>query len=717
MSDVDPTEGGPGGRDRIQEIVDSVLEAMGDKGDASITTRTYSDEPILRTGADFRRERESRDASRPNDAPSKRTPTQADGTPPRTGEAQVRRSRSSQEYEEIIRRSYERSTARAERAWRPATIGTSSLPETLRELRALEHELPHSGRRQEAELFVHQARLAEDYADDASFSAIYVCQQLPTYRALGNRELRGYFAWRAEWRRGVASTIPYAYARLLAAELVNGVGCGRRRDEKDPGSEGPAEPEGSGRPRKGAAPAWGDACARELLRLRDAAPELCTSGMGPNLVRELSGWLDDCVVCLGADPALAVSEWERTFGAAVRVLRIAEGRAVSDAASARRAARTAAGPGGALAREDARREYARVTGDARSAFARDPMECIADKDAPITDEQVFRAMLDLSSRKPNHSPFFRAHPEAAARVSARVFAAMCEHCARRRKVGFVDGLFGPPWATGYTPFRGLPYVEPEGLPDVEVRLSDVELVIRSEGRLSELKGYDRCVPSRELALVLHEIDRQMRAAWQEGHQLKPKGLPKYLVRIVEGAASEVWQEEQEREARRVRIDFSQLAHIRSAAATTREALLVDEEREGYVPPSEATADEAPQPVTAATGASPAAGVVAPAGPTQAASDAAPAQAAGGDVPEGAAGEEGAETLGLTPLELAALERILDARPIDDLLGPGAPLPSVLVDSINEKLFDEVGDAVVEETDDGWRAVEDYADDVRELIGA
>ncbi|MEE8705086.1 MAG: hypothetical protein SOH58_08840, partial [Olsenella sp.] len=64
MPDVDPAEGGRGDKDRIQEIVDFVLEAIGDKAGAGFSTRTYSDEPILRTGADFRREREQREGDR-----------------------------------------------------------------------------------------------------------------------------------------------------------------------------------------------------------------------------------------------------------------------------------------------------------------------------------------------------------------------------------------------------------------------------------------------------------------------------------------------------------------------------------------------------------------------------------------------------------------------------------------------------------------------------
>ncbi len=41
--------------------------------------------------------------------------------------------------------------------------------------------------------------------------------------------------------------------------------------------------------------------------------------------------------------------------------------------------------------------------------------------------------------------------------------------------------------------------------------------------------------------------------------------------------------------------------------------------------------------------------------------------------------------------------------------------SIIADSINEKLFDEIGDSVIEETDIGLALVEDYADDLRDLL--
>ena len=38
-----------------------------------------------------------------------------------------------------------------------------------------------------------------------------------------------------------------------------------------------------------------------------------------------------------------------------------------------------------------------------------------------------------------------------------------------------------------------------------------------------------------------------------------------------------------------------------------------------------------------------------------------------------------------------------------------------MDEINEKAYDEIGDSIVEEDEDSWHLVEDYVEDVRELL--
>ena len=43
------------------------------------------------------------------------------------------------------------------------------------------------------------------------------------------------------------------------------------------------------------------------------------------------------------------------------------------------------------------------------------------------------------------------------------------------------------------------------------------------------------------------------------------------------------------------------------------------------------------------------------------------------------------------------------------------MPSVLVDQINVKLMDEIGDLVLYEEDGRIKLVEDYRDDLREIL--
>ena len=103
-----------------------------------------------------------------------------------------------------------------------AELADSELPPTLQELRHLEKENLRPG-----ELFCRQARLAAKFEDSLPFEGFHPYRYLPTYKDLGNRELRGYFTWRASWRRGTAGDAPATYVTILAFELINGVGAPR----------------------------------------------------------------------------------------------------------------------------------------------------------------------------------------------------------------------------------------------------------------------------------------------------------------------------------------------------------------------------------------------------------------------------------------------------------------------------------------------------------
>lgn len=686
------------GDSRARQVLDRIMRGASERERAIFSQRTFGDEPILRTGADLRRERKAAasaasettsaaahahatHASRADAADAR--PVPLPGAPGREERAALRRAARA----ELPPRPHPtHGDARRQRNWldeldapldtdgpssgwpydgwtwphpdvaparpRQGTRKTAAragrnLPQPLRELRRLETEpQPDGTRLTGVSLFVAQARLAADYEDDSAPSPLGVRYRYSvSYRDLSNEELRGYFAWRAAWRAHREDRIPYTYGHILAAELVNGVG---------------AKP--------------GMPCLQELIRLRDRAAELDADGAASGLALDARRWIRDYAVLHDLPAEFATSADERAFAQAVATLRTAERAVLCEAG------------------------------------ARD----LTPQDMPAhvpSDADVWKAMAALSSYNVERSPFLRNNPQSAAAVGAAVFRALARHCGKRRKTNLVDGLVGWESNVGWFPFPDLPCTLPKELPSPTYRIDACTRVTTLAGRWFICRGYEHAGKSRDLGRILRAMDRQMREDWDDPRALKPRPLAKYLEKIIVQASAEQRQRELEAESRKIVIDLSKLGGIRAAAATTREALLVDEEIE-YEPAAPAPAAPVPtaQPSHAGEkGVAPSAATSPLAGGTISAD--APAAQGG---PDDAAG--GDMSCGLNGLELEVIARVSEGRGFSDLLGPGRPMASVLVDSINEKLFDELGDTAIEYVDGEPRLVPDYVEDVRDICG-
>lgn len=716
----------------IAQVMGQVAQLRRDGRGASLSERTYADEPILRRGSDLARQRKDRPpvphGAQADKAQARPTGTQtppagqADGrggrlsqgghpaespTNPYRGTSGARAGEASFPYRTHTgaassaygsRPSVPTSPQAGRSAWpwppahqRAQDAATASsldweglpsygrprqaprpqvdLPSTLRDLRALEGSRDAAGRPlRGVALFQAQAALAQAFEDDCPFEGIPSYQYQPTYQSLSDAELRGYFTWRALWRGGRREGLPLrtTYVLLLAYELVSGIDA--------PG----ADPFAS------------------LVDLRDLCRQADADGCGPGVSSDLDGWVRDYAICHGLDPSLAVGDQQRALGRAVATLRQAE----------------------------------------RAIECADSLHGLTPADSPgmPTEGEVWEALGALSSYSPAHSPFLRTHEEAAAAVGTGVFRRLVVHCAKRRKTDFVDGLVGAGSLVPYRPFLGVPVQEPAQVPGLPLQLTESMAVVERYGRRWLELGYDRAGKSRDLGKVLRGIDRQMRIDWDFPRPLKERPLPRYLQTMVTKESAARRQEEQEAERRRITIDVSQLGHIRQAAAATREALLVDEEREGWAPegdrealaaagrgggPREAGQHPADQPTLfdgdvpeaspkAATwpGTSPDTG--AQATPTN--MPAAPA------VPVPTVTSPALDTspnpCGLTDAQLAFARAVLEGAPPPLPAGTTADL---MVDAVNDALFDDLGDVAFEFGDEGPHPVEDYLDDLRGLL--
>ena len=170
---------------------------------------------------------------------------------------------------------------------------------------------------------------------------------------------------------------------------------------------------------------------------------------------------------------------------------------------------------------------------------------------------------------------------------------------------------------------------------------------------------------------------------------------------------------------KIDIDLSQLGHIRSAAAQTREALLIDEEREDGTPvEAEATLIEQP-------GRESAPGMTAEPGemtiqqdepdePTVSAEEFGVMAPLLVSAPAPVTPASAEATNKLAPAEDAFLRALLEQNTAQatSAVERSGQSEDMLVDSINETLFDLVGDTVIEFGAAGPQIIEDYEADVR-----
>lgn len=707
----------------IDKIIEQLLGDRRMSESAAFSMRSYSDQPLIEKGSDLKARMEQRAQER-----AERHKREARERRERAGAAEAsqryawRRStnatqnqnqpKSNSVYEDLLQQIAEQQQALRTSYGKPPEYGTPTLeelPERIKEMRELEGAgVPRTlayGSSSAAALFYRQARLMEDYEDDYAFIGSFM-QYYPTYASMTNGQLRGYFTWRSDVRLGRVEAAPLSFAFVYVYELLMGVGT-------TPGRQGLAD-------------------LRAFGRAYRQADEL----QGMRLNNYLRDWLEDYAVYHNIPEAYQYQANAEQDSAALTLIK-------AEHAYLQHHKRSPKIPHPAIESDDAK-----------------------EASSP-TDEQIFQALGDASSYHICTSRLAKTEPDLLRAVALDVFYALVMHCSKRRKTDYVEGLFGYASRYPYTMYSAAVFYEEEPHPDCMVRVSDAEAFECKDGQWWHIRACETVSRSSELGLALHAADFELREQLGYPYPLKRRNAPKYLWKIVHDTVTEHLERRAEAERRRITIDLSKLGEIRAAAAVTQEALLTDEER-GEIPVAavempprdssfvsfdngsdsaehqedtslgssspaslsgsireqvQASSDLVPiQPHRSNTSPAPSAGQSAD--DERSTSDVyaryeSPADTVQASSPHGASVQPPqTEPTGLlTPEEAHFLTGLLEGLPASELLGARAQFVSVVVDSINEKLFDEIGDAVIEFDGDTPCLVEDYLEDVREVLHA
>ncbi len=535
------------------------------------------------------------------------------------------------------------------------------LPDQYRKMREISRwqEDPKGGAGRwlsEAELFYRQGLLMADFEDDCPYNGTFK-SYFPTYNAMSDRQLRGYFTWRAQVRRGTVEETSTSFAFLYLYELICGIGVDDPLDGFN-----------------------------KIKAFWDAY-----RAFEPGIDRFARVWLQDYAVFHGLDPKLLRDSKTVMFDYALIELR----RAARDLVPA-------PAPSG---QTPTRRKTSEPT------LPLPPDE--------VREERLMAAINALSTYNLSSSRLDRSHHRDLRHVACAVYVRMARYYDTHRKTGIVASLFGEETAMPYTMFASAVFFAPERHEDCEYRLDPIHIYRCQNGFWECMRIHSSRQKSSKLGEMMRACDQRLRLALDPAHPLKEEKVPKYLAKIIDDEIVAWLSWDAAHQPVKIDIDLTQLGHIRSAAAQTREALLIDEEREDSAsaeaeaadsgqPEAEPVTDAIVEPVVAPirqdltdepTISTEQFGVVAPLlAPTPAFAAAAPADA----------------TNKLAPAEDTFLRALLEhnAAQATSAVAHSGKSEDMLVDSINEALFDLVGDTVIEFGAAGPQIIEDYEADVR-----
>ena len=562
------------------------------------------------------------------------------------------------------------------------------LPEKIRGMKRL-YKYGDGTFRERSMNFYIQGKYMEDYEDDVPWHGNFR-RYFPTYHDLRNDQLRGYFTWRTDIRRGIFKKVPDSVVYIYIYELLNVIGASSPEESLQKlkeFEEGYLGPERTGSEGSGAGAA-GPASEKE----------------GENAIRQnLHKWMLEFAVLHGVDPETAC--------------RYADPEMIQ-------------------------RDHA-------LEVLRDPRH--------FEDREVFDALCLFAGSKITSSPVIKKTEEGIP-LFAKAWRYACSHFNENGRELF-NHCFGDLKTKVWFPLENVMYGARRPAEPVSYILNPCRKYT-FDGRFWKESSYLKILfDKKRLTGLLHETDRQLRLYLKAGGRLKEMSDEAWAAPYVQAVIEADRAAKIEAAKPKVHIRFSDLDQIRRDALATRDSLLTEEERqEKYVTTVETALSEysdlmnsgtnnpqfdnsekagtCPERSVISAGTEPALDDVFAETGTEPALDGVFAGTSPNHLPgekhsaddiknfseeNRLAGKmEGKEpcspALPLDENQRDLLLALLRGESVRERITKQHGMPEIVADELNEALFDEIGDSVVECDGDEIILVEDYREDIMELLG-
>ena len=514
--------------------------------------------------------------------------------------------------------------------------------------------------------FYKQGKFMEDYEEPYDFHGRFT-RYFPTYHVMNNDQLQGYFDFRRRFRNGEidayslsgSSITSLSFIYVYLYEILCNIGI------SDP-EEG----------------------FRKLLYIDEVFGD-----KDPSMHEYIQDWLKDYVVYYNLPESLIDGVYDKSFDDSLSTLLTYENfiRDIKDD--------KISSPSENIINDD--------------KTSKDPGVGLSEDDI----HKIFEAIDALSSYSLKGSLFYKKNPKDMEEVTVRAYRNVSLFYQEHNKPMLLEKCFGAKGVYPYHMFRKAIFYDHIHYEDYEYVFSDARIYRCRDGHWSLETFYKADSKSSDLGAICKEIDRICRRKFSFGHPLQQKLNLPLIIQAISDAADTYIKEKEEAAKPKIHIDFGKLSGIRKDAAYTRDQLITEEEMsdedEFMKFEDEVLASNITESVS---------------NKSVALSDS-KLQIGVDDIDirevisndnisndKTVSNDQPSGNLLISEHQMNIVNLLLSGGNVIEYAASNHLMLAIEIDAINEALYDEIGDTVIEFDEDTPELVEDYIDDIKQILG-
>ena len=343
----------------------------------------------------------------------------------------------------------------------------------------------------------------------------------------------------------------------------------------------------------------------------------------------------------------------------------------------------------------------------KDVFAQDSALDILKNYKKASDEEIFESICFFAGKKSLNSVSLKKERDKSIFIFAFIWRYILKNVTIEGK-GIFSNCFGRIHNRSWYPLFNAVYWSEKKPEDGDYILNGVRSYHYHDGSWNERAYIKSYFNKKKIDSIFHEIDRKIREEFKLGYYLGKRPDDSWIRKDIEYAFGKAIKELKKNERAKINIDFSALKKIRIDAETTKESLLIDEEKEAFINTELSRVDsESDNESETKTG-----------------------LVNRGIASEGKTGEvyevldisDKDRDMGFikqnknTDINTEILKHIIEEKDYKQLIKSNNLFASIVTDTINEIFFEKIGDNILECEGDDIYLIEDYREDVLDIIG-